>query len=104
MPGQCIILKELFVNIVYLVAAKHKYINFPITEINQHGINMGGNKAKSNFSNFCKQYLRICWLKVSFCSSDKREEGKPGDCRASLSQTVSRPKQCLFMENSTSAN
>lgn len=41
---------------------------------------------------------------MSFCSSETRVEGKPGDCRASLSHTVSRLKQCLFMENNTSAN
>ncbi len=48
-------------------------------------------------------HLSTCWLNVSFCSSETREDGKPGVRRASLSHTVSRAKQCLFRQKSTSA-
>ncbi len=62
-------------------------------------MDQNGEKALMNPS-----HLSTCWLKVCFCSSETREDGKPGERRASLSHTVSRAKQCLFRQKSTSAN
>lgn len=50
------------------------------------------------------RYLSICCEKLCFCSVVTRDEGNPGGCSASFNHTPSREKQCLFRQNSTSAN
>lgn len=49
-------------------------------------------------------YLSIWCEKLSFCSAVIRDDGNPGGCSASFNHTVRREKQCLFRQNSTSAN
>lgn len=50
------------------------------------------------------RYLSICCEKLCFCSVVTRDEGNPGGCSTSFNHTPSREKQCLFRQNSTSAN
>lgn len=46
--------------------------------------------------------LRICWLKVCFCSEETSAEGNPGACSVSSSHWASRTGQCRFRASRTS--